>query len=155
MEHWNLDIIGYWVIVTACLIEKDLKLSPGPSKFSKLLPCLHLSIGQVWWLNDCGSKDIFKNAMILILILIMTSQIWQIMGWFEIQKLEYLENGTKRFYKIKKFLTLWLIWHIFRSYRFAVKVNIKRNYWVKFLTMTNHNRTLFYELTSFTILWII
>ena len=32
----------------------------------------------------------------------MKSQIWQIMGWFEIQKLEYLENGTKLFYKIKK-----------------------------------------------------
>ena len=79
----------------------------------------------------------------------------QFIGWFEIQKLEYLEKGTKRFYKIKKFLTLCLIWHIFRGYYFAVKVNIKWNYWVKFLTMTNHERTLFYELTSFIILWII
>ena len=27
------------------------------------------------------------------------------MGWLKIQKLEYLEIGTKIFYKIKKFLT--------------------------------------------------
>ena len=34
----------------------------------------------------------------------MTSQIWQTMGWLEIQKLEYLENGAYFFYEIK-FLT--------------------------------------------------
>ena len=27
------------------------------------------------------------------------------MGWLKLQKLEYFENGTKRLYKIKKFLT--------------------------------------------------
>ena len=27
------------------------------------------------------------------------------MGWLKIQKLEYLENGTLHFQKIKKFLT--------------------------------------------------
>ena len=35
----------------------------------------------------------------------MTSPIWLIMEWLKIQKLEYLENGTKIFYEIKKFLT--------------------------------------------------
>ena len=40
-----------------------------------------------------------------VLILIMTSEIWKIMGWLKIQKLEYLENGTQLFYKTKKFLT--------------------------------------------------
>ena len=32
-------------------------------------------------------------------------QIWKIMRWFKIQKLECLENGTQLFCKIKKFLT--------------------------------------------------
>ena len=27
------------------------------------------------------------------------------MGWLKIQELEYLENGTKFFYEIKKYLT--------------------------------------------------
>ena len=62
MEHWNLDIIGYWIIATACLIEKDLKLSPGPPKFLKLLPCLYLSIGQVWWLNDLWFKGYIQKC---------------------------------------------------------------------------------------------
>ena len=35
----------------------------------------------------------------------MTSQICSIMEWLKIQKLEYLENETCFFYKIKKFLT--------------------------------------------------
>ena len=43
--------------------------------------------------------------MFCVLILLMTSQIWSIMGWLKIQKLEYLENGKQLFYKIKKFLT--------------------------------------------------
>ena len=43
-------------------------------------------------LMSCGSKDIFKNAS----------------GSFEIQKLEYLENGTKLFCEIKKFFNLCL-----------------------------------------------
>ena len=37
-------------------------------------------------------------------MLIKTSQILYIIGWFKIQKLEYLENGTEFFYEIKKFL---------------------------------------------------
>ena len=28
-----------------------------------------------------------------------------IVGWFKMQKLEYLENGTQLFYKTKKFLS--------------------------------------------------
>ena len=55
-------------------------------------------------LVSCGSKDILKNALSCVLIL-MASQIWQTMGWLKIQKLEYLENGTYLFYEIKKFLT--------------------------------------------------
>ena len=35
MKHWNVDITGYWVIRTSCLIEKDLELSPSPPNCSK------------------------------------------------------------------------------------------------------------------------
>ena len=52
-----------------------------------------------------GSKDMFKNASGLILILIWMPQIWQIMEWLKTLKLEYLENRTELFYKIKKILT--------------------------------------------------
>ena len=55
---------------------------------------------------SCGSKDIFKNASYLIeLIVIMTSEIWLIMGWLKIQEHEYLGNRTKLFYEIKDILT--------------------------------------------------
>ena len=55
----------------------------------------------------------------------MTSQIWQIIGWLKIQKLEYLENGTQFFYEIKKFLTCASDGHILRSYRFLAEVTRK------------------------------
>ena len=42
---------------------------------------------------SCGSKDKFKDEK-HVLILTMTSQIWEIMGWLKIQKLEYLGNET-------------------------------------------------------------
>ena len=53
---------------------------------------------------SCSSKDIQKCTLSHVLILIMMSQIWQIMGLLKIQKLDYLENGTYSFYEIKKFL---------------------------------------------------
>ena len=44
MKHWNLEIIGYWVTGTGCLIGNDLELSPSLSSCSedswKLLPLL-------------------------------------------------------------------------------------------------------------------
>ena len=45
-------------------------------------------------LMSYDSKDIFKNEPYLIYYLIMTPQIWKIIGWLKIQKLEYLENET-------------------------------------------------------------
>ena len=64
MKHWNLDIVGYWVIGAVCEIEKDLKLSPSPPDCSKdslkLLP-FYLWIGQVWWLNKLWFKSYIKQ----------------------------------------------------------------------------------------------
>ena len=36
MKHWNLDIIGYQVIRTGSLIEKDQNLSPSPPNCAKV-----------------------------------------------------------------------------------------------------------------------
>ena len=47
-------------------------------------------------------------------------QIWQIIGWLKIQKLEYVENGAYLFYETKKFLTC--ASDIERSYCFAAEV---------------------------------
>ena len=47
------------------------------------------------------------------------------MGWLQIRKLEYLENGTQLCYEIKKILNLCLRWNILRSYRFVAEVTFK------------------------------
>ena len=108
LKHWNLVIIGYWLGQVAKL-KRTWKPSPSPPHFSKdyweLLPLL-ISINWTSLVTlSCDSKDILKNLTLShVLILIVTSQIWSIMGWLKIQKLEYLENGTLFFCEIKKFL---------------------------------------------------
>ena len=58
-------------------------------------PHLYLSTGQVWWLHDLWFKRFIQKCTLShVLILIVTSLIWEIMEWLKIQKLEYLENGT-------------------------------------------------------------
>ena len=46
-----------------------------------------------------------KSTLSHVLILIMTSQIWSVMGWVKIQKSEFLENGSHFFFEIKELLT--------------------------------------------------
>ena len=58
-----------------------------------------------------------------MLILIMTSQIWYIVGWLKIQKLEYLIENN--FSMKQKNLNLCLPRHILRSYRFVAEVTFK------------------------------
>ena len=105
VKHWNLDITAYLVIGAICQIEKDPALSPSPPNSSKdskkYCPCLYLSVGQVWWLNELWFKRyIQKCTQSQILIVIMISQIWQMRRWLKIQKLEYLR--TKYFSTKKK-----------------------------------------------------
>ena len=49
-KHWNLEIIGYWIIGAVFYIEKDLEPIPSPPNCSKtswkLLPLYHGSIIQ-------------------------------------------------------------------------------------------------------------
>ena len=49
MEHWNLDITGYWVIWAGCSIEKNLEPSPNPPNCSEdSWNLLHLLISINW-----------------------------------------------------------------------------------------------------------
>ena len=93
----------------------------------KYCPCLYLSTGQVWCLNELWFKrHIQKYTLSHVLIIIMMSQIWWIMGWLETQKLGYLENVATYLWN-KKILNLCLRWHILRSYHFVADVIFKWN----------------------------
>ena len=81
---------------------------------------LYLSISQVWWLNELWFKSyIQKYTLSPVLTIILTTQIREVMGWLEIQKLEYLENGIK-----KKNLNLCLRWNILSSHRFVPELTL-------------------------------
>ena len=99
MKHRNLDIISYWVLGQVPKLKRTWNLAPVLQIVQKITEnyrtCLYLSICQVWWLCELWFKRyIQKYTLSHVLILIMTSQIWYLMRWLKIQKLEYLENGT-------------------------------------------------------------
>ena len=49
MKHWNLAIIGYWVIGTGCQIKKDLELNPSPqNRLNDSWKILSLLISIEW-----------------------------------------------------------------------------------------------------------
>ena len=60
IKHGNLDIIGYWVIWAGCLLKRACNLAQILKIVQKILEnyCLylHLSIDQVWWLNELWFK---------------------------------------------------------------------------------------------------
>ena len=128
-KHWNLDMIGYWVIGAVCLMEKDLELTPSPPNYSNLkkyCSCLYLSIGIVWWLKVLWfKKDIQKCTISCTHThddvtdgssnhgMAKTTKTW--MSW----------ELNITFPRNKKILNLCLRWHIFRSYRFVAEVTFK------------------------------
>ena len=65
-------------------------------------------------LMSCGLKDIFKNAPSRVLILVITSQIWWIMGCFKI-KYNFSTKWTN-FYHIR--------WHISEKILFISEGNL-------------------------------
>ena len=88
--------------------------------------CFYLSVGQVWWLHEYWFKRyIQKCTLSHVLILIMTSQILEIMGRLKIQKVEYLKNETI-FLRNKRILNPCLRWNILRSYCFVAEVTFKK-----------------------------
>ena len=56
------------------------------------------------------------------MLIIMTLQIWKFMGWFEIQKIKYLNYDFS--IKSENSYTC-LRWYILRSYRFEVELTFK------------------------------
>ena len=103
----NPWFLSKWIGAGCWIEKKNWNLALVPQIVQKIhenyCPCIHLSVGQVWWLNELWFKRYNQNStlshvliliMTSVLIVIMMSQIWKIMGLFKIQKLEYLEKGT-------------------------------------------------------------
>ena len=96
-KHWNLEIIVYWVNGAGCYIKKDLNLAQVLQIVQEIhenyCPCLYLSIGQIWSLNEVWFKrSIQKCTLSHILILTMTPQIWQIMECLKYKNLNTLRT---------------------------------------------------------------
>ena len=74
---------------------------------------------------SCSSKDILK--MYPVVCTNTHHHITDLVnhGWVKIQKVEYLENRTYFFCKLKKFLNCASDDTILRSYRFLVEVTFK------------------------------
>ena len=86
-------------------------------------PCLYLSVGKVWWLMSCGSKDIFKNAPCTYTHHGITNLVNHGMVKNTKDRTSWERNTT--FLKNKKILNLCLTWHILRSYCFVAEVTFK------------------------------
>ena len=131
MKHWNLDILGYWVIGVGCQIEKDMELSPSPPNCSNgswiLLP-LFISINwpnlltlwvEVQKIYSKMHPISCANAHHDVTDLVNQGMVKNTKTWISCKR-----NIT--FLRSKKILNLCLKWHIFRSYRFVVEVTFNR-----------------------------
>ena len=110
-------------------LKKTWNLAPVLQIVQKIpqnyCPWVYLSIGQVWWLNELWSKRyIQKYTLSHVLILIMTSHIWYITRWLQMQWIFWEQNIT--FLRKNKILNLCLMWHIFRSYRFVAQLTFNQ-----------------------------
>ena len=121
VKHWNLDIIGYWVIAAGCWIEKDLEHSPKTFRlFKRFLKIIVLAyIYQLVKSDDlmsCGSKDVFKNHNVTKLVnheIVKNTKTWIFWEW----NTTFLQN--------KKILNLHLRRHNLKGYQLAAKVNFR------------------------------
>ena len=76
-------------------------------------PCLHLSIGQVWWLNEF--LVLCTNTHHDVTELVNYGMVKNTRTW-----ISWKQNGT--FLWNKKILNLCFIWHILRSYGLLTEV---------------------------------
>ena len=61
IKHWNLEIIGYWLIRAGCEIEKDLEHSPS------VLVLVYIDqLAKFGDLITWSLKNTFKNAACLM-----------------------------------------------------------------------------------------
>ena len=130
MKHYNLDIIGHWVIGAVYQIEKDLGLSPSPpnwSKYSWKLFYLHISINSPCLVTEwVVVQKIYSkihpvsctNTHHDVTDLVNHGMVKNTKTWISWERnIIFLWN--------KKILNLWLRWHILRSYRFVAEVTFK------------------------------
>ena len=101
------------------------------AKDQNYCPCLYLTIGQVWWLNELWFKRyIQKCTLSHILILIMTSH-YLVNHWMcKNTKTWKSWEQNITFLRNKKIFNLCFRWHILRSYGFEAEVtfNVKTYY---------------------------
>ena len=119
MKHWNLEIIGYWEIRAGCYLERTCNLTPVLQIVQKTTEnCslwLYISTDEIWWLNELWFKRyIQKCTLSRVLILVITSQIWWIMGCLKI-KYNFSTKWTN-FYHIR--------WHISEKILFISEGNL-------------------------------
>ena len=83
MKHRNFGITDYFIEYLEQVGK--LKRTSNVAQFLQIVqkicknygPCLYLSIGRFWWLNELWLKRcIQKCTLLYALMLIMTSQIW-------------------------------------------------------------------------------
>ena len=69
MKHWNLDIIGYWVVIGADWKGPEIypQFSNLFKRFLKIIVLVYMhQLVKFGGLMSCGSKDIFINAPCLM-----------------------------------------------------------------------------------------
>ena len=79
MIHWNVNVIGYWVIGAGYLIEKDLELSPSPQTVQKIpenyCPCMYLLVSQVWLVHELWFKRYIQKCTLSHVFLLRIFQV--------------------------------------------------------------------------------
>ena len=124
MKHWNLDIIGYWVIWAGCYIKKTWNLAPVLQIVQKIpenyCPCLYLLIGQVWWLNELWFETYIQKCTVLC-----TNTCHDVTDLVKNTKTCISWEWNTMFLQNKKILNLYIRCHILRSYRFVAEVTFK------------------------------
>ena len=105
----------------------------------KYCRCLYLSIDQVWGVNELWFKRHIQNyALSHVLIFIMTSQIWSLMGWLKVKNLNISKKQNITFPWNKKILNLSLRWRILRSYHFVAEITFKYACAVSYLILRSN-----------------
>ena len=102
------------------VLQLDQKIS------EKYCSCLYLLIDQVWWVNELWFKRYIQKCFLShVLIVMMTSQIWLIMGCLNTKTwISWEQNIT--FLWDKKILNVYLRRHILRSYHFVGEVTLSK-----------------------------
>ena len=132
MKHWNLDIIGYWVIGQVPKWKRTWNLAPVLQIVQKITeiiiyPCLHLSIGQVWWLHELWFKIVIYSKMYLVSYTNTHCDNTDSVKHGMVKNIETWISWEQNiiFLQYKKILQLCLTWHILRNYHLVAEVTFK------------------------------